>query len=133
MRRGLGSCATPLSGNKPPPLTIVASTLSYRFQRSMPPCASIIRASSSFIRYLLPVQVDSSVDWCTLRSSVLCDQHHAEPRFALHHSSVGIRCLFDRNCFDHRTAVLFNSEVKRCLRFNRSASEHVVNLEPSVN
>jgi Fic family protein len=32
---------------KPPPPTIVASTLSYRFQQSMPPCASIIRASRS--------------------------------------------------------------------------------------
>src|ERR1700730_778683 len=52
MRRGLGSCSTPLSANKPPPLTIVASTLSYSFQRSMPPCASITWASSPFIRYL---------------------------------------------------------------------------------
>jgi hypothetical protein len=31
---------------KPPPLTLVASSFSHPFQRSMPPCASIIRASN---------------------------------------------------------------------------------------
>ena len=52
MRRGFASCGTPLSAKKPPPLTIVASTFSYQCQRSVPPCASIILTSNSFIRCL---------------------------------------------------------------------------------
>src|SRR4029077_1654851 len=52
MWRGLGSWGTPLSGKNPPPLTIVASTFLYPFQRSRPPWASRILPSSSFIRYL---------------------------------------------------------------------------------
>jgi hypothetical protein len=34
------SCSTPSSGKKPPPVTMVASTLLYRRHRSGPPCAS---------------------------------------------------------------------------------------------
>src|SRR5215472_16850620 len=40
----------PFSANRPPPLTMDASTLRYSFQRCMPPCASITSARSSFIR-----------------------------------------------------------------------------------
>src|SRR3977135_958395 len=49
MRRGSGSCIIPLRAKKPPPLTMVASTFLYAFQRSIPPCASIILASNAFI------------------------------------------------------------------------------------
>src|ERR1700682_6151024 len=55
MRRGLGSCGTPLSGNMPPPLVIVASTFLYPVQRSMPPWASRILPSSSFMICLLRI------------------------------------------------------------------------------
>jgi hypothetical protein len=50
MRRGFGSCGTPFSAKSPPPLTRVASTLSYPFHLSTPPCASRTLASNSFIR-----------------------------------------------------------------------------------
>jgi hypothetical protein len=50
VRRGVGSCGTPFSAKSPPPLTRVASTLSYPFHLSTPPCASSTLASNSFIR-----------------------------------------------------------------------------------
>src|ERR1700719_2016718 len=37
----------------------------------------------------------------TLSESILCNQHYAEPRFALHHASVSISGLFERRCLDH--------------------------------
>src|SRR5882672_2540798 len=46
----------------------------------------------------------------TLSDSAFCNQHHAEPRFALHHASVGISSLFERKCLDHRADVLQNAE-----------------------
>jgi len=32
--------------------------------------------------------------------SVFCNQHHAEPCFALHHAGVTLSSLFERNCLD---------------------------------
>src|SRR3984893_2305122 len=69
MRRGLGSCGTPLSEKNPPPLAIVASTFLYPFQRSMPPWASRILPSSSFIRYPLTC----------LSLSITSVEQHAKP------------------------------------------------------
>jgi hypothetical protein len=34
------------------------------------------------------------------------DQHHAEACFALHHASVSISSLFERNCLDPRADIL---------------------------
>src|SRR5215469_13962852 len=76
MRRGFASCGTPLSAKNPPPLTIVASTFSYQCQRSVPPCASIILTSNSFIRRLhhavaeLRAGVDEHVAQQTQQSGV---------------------------------------------------------------
>jgi Zinc-binding dehydrogenase len=41
-----------------------------------------------------------SVGRCAFSGSVLCNQHHAEPCFALHHASVSIGSLFERNVAD---------------------------------
>jgi hypothetical protein len=44
--------------------------------------------------------------------TILCNQHHAEPCFALHHASVTISSLFERNRLDHRADVFQNPEGK---------------------
>src|ERR1700731_493143 len=44
------------------------------------------------VRPLVP-----SVERCTVRGSLLRNQHRAEPGFALHHASVTIGSLFERN------------------------------------
>src|SRR5215467_6607183 len=59
----------------------------------------------------------------TLSHSVFCDQHHSEPCFALHHASVSIISLLERNCLDHRADILQNAEGKRVLAINRRASQ----------
>jgi hypothetical protein len=66
-----------------------------------------------------------------LRDSVLCNQHHTEPRFALHHASVSIGSLFERNCLDHRTDILQDAKGKGVLAINRSAGQAPVNRAPS--
>src|SRR5271156_1678380 len=62
----------PLSGKKPPPLTIVASTLSYALQRSRPPCVSRIEARSLFIETSvhLPVR-ERGRNWVSTRTRAL--------------------------------------------------------------
>src|SRR5262249_54495582 len=52
MRRGFASCKTPFKAKKPPPLTMVASTLLYVRQRSRPPCASRTFVSNSFMAFV---------------------------------------------------------------------------------
>jgi hypothetical protein len=37
----------------------------------------------------------------TSNDSVFCNQHRAEPCFALHHACVSINTLFERNCLDY--------------------------------
>src|SRR5258708_39548367 len=102
MWRGLESWGPPLRGKSPPPLTIAASTFLYAFQRSRPPWVSRILPSSSFIRYLPKMSsLRSSRLTSTLSLAVLCNQHHAEPRLALHHAGVSIRRVFERHCLDH--------------------------------
>src|ERR1700686_731054 len=86
MRRGLGSCGTPLSGNKPPPLAIVASPFLDPFQRSMPPWASRILPSSSFIRYPLTC----------LRLSIPPVEQHAKPVCSL---LAALPALFESSLF----------------------------------
>jgi hypothetical protein len=46
---------------------------------------------------------------------LVSDQHYAEPCFSLHHASVGISSLFERNCLDHRPNVLEDAEGKGVL------------------
>src|SRR5580692_10954382 len=132
MWRGLGSWGTPLSAKNPPPLTIVASTLLHAFQRSRPPWVSRILPSSSFIRYLPKMSsLRSPRLTSTLSRAVLCNQHHAEPRLALHHAGVSIRRLFEWHCLDHRSDVLQNTEGERILRINRRSRQAAVDRAPS--
>src|SRR3984893_11810504 len=67
----------------------------------------------------------------TLSDSVLCNQHHAEPCFALHHASVSISSLFERNCFNHRADTLEDTECKCVLAINRRARQAPVDRAPS--
>jgi hypothetical protein len=68
-------------------------------------------------------QSRSSVGRCFLRDSVLCNQHHTEPCFALHHASVSIGSVFERNCLDHRADILQDAEGKGVLGVNRRAGQ----------
>src|SRR5882762_1478162 len=74
-----------------------------------------------------PVVPDSR----TLSGSVLCNQHHAEPRLALHHTSVSIRRLFERNCLDHWADILQDTEGKGVLAINGRARQSPVDRAPS--
>ena len=65
----------------------------------------------------------ASVDWRTLSNSVLRNQHHAEPCFALHHVGVGISSLFERQCFNHRVDIVQDAEGKGVLAINRRAGQ----------
>src|SRR3984893_1721398 len=67
----------------------------------------------------------------TLSDSVLCNQHHAEPCFALHHASVSIGSLFERNRLDHRADILQDAKGKGVLGINRRAGQAPVNRAPS--
>ena len=60
---------------------------------------------------------------CPLSDFILCNQHNAEPRLALHHASVGIRSLFERNCLDHRADILKDAESQGVLATNRGAGQ----------
>jgi len=47
---------------------------------------------------------------------LLVDQHHAEPRFALHHATVSIGSLFERHCLDHRPDIFEDAEgISGCM------------------
>jgi len=70
-------------------------------------------------------------DYALSRDSVFCNQHHAEPCFAVHHSSKSIGGPFERKCLDHRTYILQNTERKGILAINRSASQTSVDRAPS--
>jgi hypothetical protein len=68
-------------------------------------------------------QSRSSMDRCFLRASVLRNQNHTEPCFALHHASVSISSLFERNSLDHRADILEDAEgegVLATVRFQPS-------------
>ncbi len=69
----------------------------------------------------------------TLSDSVLCNQHHAEPRFALHHAGVSIGSLFERKCLDHRADILKDAEGKGVLAINRRAGQAPVDGATSKN
>src|SRR5262245_16137542 len=60
-----------------------------------------------------------------------CKQHHAEPGFAFHHSSISISGLFERECLDHRADILRYGEGKGVLAINRSAGKAAVDRAPS--
>src|SRR5262244_1785403 len=60
-----------------------------------------------------------------------CKQHHAEPGFAFHHSSVSISGLFEGKCLDHRVDILHDAEGKSVLAINRSAGQAAVDRAPS--
>jgi hypothetical protein len=64
-----------------------------------------------------------SVDRRTWKGSVLCNQHHAEASLALHHASVGIRSLFERNGLDHRADILEDTEGQGVLGLNGRAGQ----------
>jgi hypothetical protein len=63
--------------------------------------------------------------------NVLCDQHHSEPCSALYHAIVGIGCLFERKCLDHRTDILQDAEGKGILAINRGAGQAPVDRPAS--
>ena len=68
----------------------------------------------------------------TLSRAVLCNQHHAEPRLALHHAGVSIRRVFERHCLDHRSDVLQDTEGERILPINRRSRQTPVDQCLSV-
>jgi hypothetical protein len=79
--------------------------------------------SASFRFSFVLRQSRSSVDRCFLRDSVLCNQHHAKPCFALDHASVSISSLFERNCLDHRANVLQDTKGKGVFVIDRRAGQ----------
>src|SRR4030095_9349149 len=91
----------------------------------LPPVTSAIFPSSLLIYFSFAAfgRKPYSVDRWSLSNSVLCNQHHAEPRFALHHASVSISSLFHRNCLDQRADILQNAEGKGILVINRRAGQ----------
>src|SRR4029453_10773148 len=91
----------------------------------LPPVTSAIFPSSLLIYLSFAAfgRKPYSVDRWSLSNSVLCNQHHAEPRFALHHASVSISSLFNRNCLDHRADIFQHAERKCVLALNRRASQ----------
>jgi hypothetical protein len=60
---------------------------------------------------------------CGSRTSGDHSEDHAEPCFALHHASVSISSLFERNCLDHRADILQNAEGKGVLAIDRRAGQ----------
>src|SRR2546429_5730257 len=66
-----------------------------------------------------------------IRFLALCNQHHAEPCFALHHASVSIGGLFERNCLDHGSDVLQDAESKCVLAVNRRPGQAPEDRAPS--
>ena len=63
--------------------------------------------------------------------SLLRNEHHAEPRFALHHASVTIGSLFERDCLDHRTDILQDTEGERVLVIDRRAGQAPIDRAPA--
>src|ERR1700730_6549598 len=59
----------------------------------------------------------------TLSESILCNQHYAEPCFALHHASVSISGLFERRCLDHWADIRLDAEGQRVLTINGGAGK----------
>jgi hypothetical protein len=59
----------------------------------------------------------------TLINSGLCNQHHPEPCFALHHACIGVRSLFQGNCLDHRANILEDTEGKSVLLIHRGSGQ----------
>src|ERR1700741_3427399 len=55
-----------------------------------------------------------------------CNEHHAEPCFALHHASVSISSLFERNCLDHRADILQDAEGNGVLGIISKVTHFVV-------
>ncbi len=80
--------------------------------------------------------LDLMASRCTLRASsgsLFCNQHHAEPCFALHHASVSVSSLLERSCLDHRADILQDAEGKRVFGIDCSAGQASVNRPPSKN
>src|SRR5258707_13097566 len=69
----------------------------------------------------------------TLSDSSLCNQHHAEPRLALHHPGVSISGLFEWKRLDHRADIFQDAEGKSVLVINRRAGQTPVDRAPSKN
>jgi hypothetical protein len=66
-----------------------------------------------------------------LSEAGFCNQHHAEPRLALHHASVSISSLFERDGLDHRADIFQDAEGKSVLAINRGARQASVDRAPS--
>src|ERR1700737_2499857 len=62
------------------------------------------------------------IAWRTLSCSAFRDQHHAEPRFPLHHAGVSISGLFEGSCLDHRADILQDAEGKDVLSIDWRAA-----------
>src|SRR5262245_54641808 len=99
-RRGSWSCVRFFIAQKAPPVTIVASTRFNLRQRSSPPWASTIRASSLFMVSLSSKKRVKKVCRHDAPTSVH-SQNHAKARLSSHHLRVGSRRLVEWDGLDH--------------------------------